>query len=86
VPLRPTQGGREGNESGNPYLNANKVLSLWRASVSRELREKWFVIDPAPQDRVSWETAQQATEAEKNAELAEASAEADVEVSTELID
>ena len=52
VPLRPKASGRQGNERGNPYVDVNKVLAIWRASVDEETRKKWPVIDPAPEDRI----------------------------------
>jgi hypothetical protein len=52
LPLRPKQGGQEGNESGNRYLDVDQVLSIWRESVPEELRAKWPVIDPPMEDRI----------------------------------
>jgi len=52
VPLRPTQGGTRGNEKGNPYINVDTVLAMWRESAPAELRDKWYVVDPAPEDRI----------------------------------
>jgi hypothetical protein len=46
VPLKPTQGGQAGNQSGNPYLNVKDVLALWRDSVPEETRKAWHNIDP----------------------------------------
>jgi hypothetical protein len=52
VPLRPRQGGREGNESGNPYVDVEEVMAIWRESVSEELRRQWPIIDPPKEDRL----------------------------------
>jgi hypothetical protein len=52
TPLQPRQGGTEGNERGNPHVNAKEVLALWRESVPEETREMWFNIDPTPEDRI----------------------------------
>jgi hypothetical protein len=53
VPLRPKKSGQEGNESGNPYVNVDQVLAIWRASVEEELRDKWVTVDPAEPDQVA---------------------------------
>ncbi len=52
LPLRPKQGRQKGNEPGNPHLNVDEVLSIWRESVPQELRAKWPVIDPPKEDRI----------------------------------
>jgi hypothetical protein len=52
LPLRPKQGRQKGNESGNPYVDVNQVLAIWRASASPEERAKWFVVDPPREDRI----------------------------------
>jgi hypothetical protein len=52
LPLRPKQGRQKGNESGNPYVDVNQVLAIWRESASPEEREKWLIIDPPKEDRV----------------------------------
>lgn len=52
VPLNPKQGGEEGNERGNPHVNVNEVLAIWRDSVSDDLRRNWAVVDPAEEDRL----------------------------------
>ena len=52
TPLKPTQGGEEGNERGNPHLNVKEVLAIWRASVPEELRKKWLNVDPTEEDRI----------------------------------
>jgi hypothetical protein len=52
MPLRPKQGHEPGNERGNPHLDVDEVLAIWRESVSDEIRQKWPVIDPPAEDRV----------------------------------
>jgi hypothetical protein len=52
LPLRPKQGKRTGNERGNPHVDVNEVLAIWRDSVSEDIRLKWPVIDPPEADRV----------------------------------
>jgi len=52
VPLRPKPSRAKGNEMGNPHVNVDKVLAIWRASVPAETRQKWPVIDPSPADRI----------------------------------
>ncbi len=74
VPLKPAQGGKQGNERGNPHLNAKEVLAIWRDSVPKELRENWVNIDPTDEDRVlvtatddqlAESTAEETTDAEE---------------------
>lgn len=52
MPLRPKPGREPGNERGNPHLDIDEVLAIWRDSVSEEVRQKWPVIDPPIHDRV----------------------------------
>ena len=52
LPLRPKQGRQKGNESGNPYVDVNQVLAIWRTSASPEERAKWLVVDPPREDRI----------------------------------
>jgi hypothetical protein len=52
APLKPVQGGKKGNERGNPHLDVKEVLAIWRESVPQELRNKWFNIDPTDEDRI----------------------------------
>jgi hypothetical protein len=52
VPLRPKPSGHPGHESGNPYIDINKILAIWRDSVPEEVRRQWVVADPYPDDRV----------------------------------
>jgi hypothetical protein len=53
TPLTPAQGGQEGNERGNPHVDVNEVLAIWRESVPEEVRQKWINIDPAEEDSQS---------------------------------
>ncbi len=46
VPLRPKSPGESGNESGNPFIKVETILSLWRDSVPSENRATWFTVDP----------------------------------------
>lgn len=52
TPLQPYQGGHEKNKRGNPHLDVNEVLAIWRESVPEDLRAKWLNIDPTDEDRV----------------------------------
>jgi hypothetical protein len=45
IPLPATQGGTKGNQQGNPYLDLDEVLAIWRESVSDEAVEGWVNID-----------------------------------------
>jgi hypothetical protein len=45
TPLTPAPGGQEGNERGNPHVDVNEVLAIWRASVPEDVRKKWVNID-----------------------------------------
>lgn len=53
VPLAPKQGGAPGNERGNPHLNIDTILAIWRESVDQDIRAKWYTVDPAPLDRIA---------------------------------
>ena len=47
APLAPTQGGKKRNEMGNPHINLEEVLTLWRKSVHDDkLIAKWINVDP----------------------------------------
>ncbi len=52
VPLQPKLSRQPGNERGNPHIDVNRVVSIWRDSVAAEDRKKWLVADPHPADRV----------------------------------
>jgi hypothetical protein len=51
MPLSPKPAGEDGNEAGNPYVDVNKVLAIWRNSVPRETRRRWLNVDPTREDR-----------------------------------
>jgi len=54
----PVPGGQPGNQQGNPHLNVDEVLSLWRSSVEQELVDKWVNVEPvAPARTVVAQTA-----------------------------
>jgi hypothetical protein len=51
LPLKPA--GEKGNESGNPYVDVENVLAIWRDSVPIDVRRKWsdgilYSDDPGP--------------------------------------
>ncbi len=46
VPLNPPQGGRQGNERGNPHIDVKQVMAIWRDSVPEDVRDQWLNIDP----------------------------------------
>jgi hypothetical protein len=46
VPLYPAKGGTSGNPRGNPHINVDEVLAIWRASVSDDSVAGWVNIDP----------------------------------------
>ena len=52
IPVDPKQGGHKDNERGNPYVNVEEVLAIWRASVDEDVRKKWPVIDLASEDQI----------------------------------
>jgi len=52
LPLSPKQGRQKGNESGNPHVNVNQVLAIWRESAAPEERQKWLIVDPPKEDRI----------------------------------
>lgn len=56
VPIRPKQGGTPGNDRGNPYVDVEQVLALWRESVPQDLVARWASIDTGesqtPQEEV----------------------------------
>ena len=51
VPLKPVPPGEPGNERGNPHLDVDTVLAIWRQSVPVERRRTWMIVDPANKDR-----------------------------------
>lgn len=52
IPLRPKQGKQTGNERGNPHIDIDTVLAIWRDSVPAEARNKWVLIDPPAADQL----------------------------------
>jgi hypothetical protein len=52
TPLKPSQGGKPGNELGNPHLDVKEVLAIWRESVPAKIRNKWTNIDPTEEDQI----------------------------------
>ncbi len=52
IPLRPKPSRQPGHERGNPHVDVDRVLAIWRESVPEDVRKKWLVVDPAPADRV----------------------------------
>jgi hypothetical protein len=78
VPLNPAQGGEPGNERGNPHVDVLEVLAMWRESVPETLRNKWYNIDPAEEDRILEEPE---TTTGENSDVEQAAAEAE-ELST----
>jgi hypothetical protein len=52
---RPSQGGTKTNKRGNPHLDLDQVLALWRDSVEDKATENWVNVDlvppPAPKQR-----------------------------------
>lgn len=53
IPVRPKKGGAEGNERGNPHIDIDEVLAIWRESVPAEMRRNWAHIDAVEQDVVA---------------------------------
>src|SRR5262245_29805938 len=71
APLQPVQGGKKGNERGNPHMDVKEVLAIWRESVPEETRHKWLNIDPTSED-ASLSEARKAELAEEKAAAEEA--------------
>ncbi|MBC8870341.1 MAG: hypothetical protein H8E44_13035 [Planctomycetes bacterium] len=78
-PLQPVQGGKKGNEIGNPYIDVKEILSIWRESVSKDLRDKWFNIDPTDEDRIEEPEEEQVVQAEEEEDAEESEAEESAE-------
>lgn len=53
IPLQPKASGKPGNERGNPHVDVDEVLAIWRDSVPEDVRTGWLIADPAPLDRVN---------------------------------
>jgi hypothetical protein len=49
IPIAPVHGGEKGNERGNPYVDVNEVVALWRDSVPQDLVDRWVMIDETPE-------------------------------------
>ncbi len=86
VPLQPKQPGKPGNEAGNPYINVDHVLAIWRDSVPLETREKWLVVDPAELDRIVLIKDDETTPVSENATESVEEAETAAEEVTETTD
>ncbi len=76
LPLRPKIAGEQGHERGNPHVNIDEVLAIWRESVPAETRAAWPVADPAAEDRLSpaadsWQPLQLPGTAAPSADVAE---------------
>ena len=67
APLAPIPGGKEGNERGNPHVDIKEVLAIWRESVPKELRNKWYNINPTPEDAILGEEDSAAVETDPEA-------------------
>jgi hypothetical protein len=52
LPLEPKPSGQPGHEHGNPHVDVEKVLAIWRASVPARERQQWYVVDPAEEDYI----------------------------------
>lgn len=52
APLHLEQGGKKGNERGNPYVNTKELLAMWRESVSEDRRMAFWNIDPLEEDAI----------------------------------
>jgi len=53
IPLQPKPGGSGGNQRGNPHVDVDEVLAIWRDSVPAETRRNWLVVDPPNKDRLN---------------------------------
>ncbi len=74
APLAPAQPGKPGNERGNPHIDVNEILAIWRASVSEETRGKWLNINPTKEDMVEIESEDATTPTQEDIKVADASA------------
>lgn len=52
VPRQLAPSGSEGNRNGNPYVNTEAVLAMWRESASEDTRQAWWNIDPTEADAI----------------------------------
>lgn len=62
TPLKPIQGGKKGNERGNPHIDVAEALALWRESVPEDIRNQWLNVDPTEEDRILPAEPEQAEE------------------------
>jgi hypothetical protein len=53
VPLQPKPPGKPGHERGNPHVDVQQVLAIWRDSVPADVRSRWLTIDPPAEDRIA---------------------------------
>ncbi len=70
IPRAPVQGGEEDNKRGNPHVDVNEVVALWRASVPQDLVSQWVMVNDRPE--------------QPTAESAEVAAVSDPPESTEI--
>jgi hypothetical protein len=82
---RPAPSGHEENQRGNPHVDVDEVLSIWRDSVSEETIAKWVNIDSALNidESVQLASAEEPIEAEEAAGENEEEAEDETEVEAE---
>ncbi len=74
VPLRPKASGQPGHERGNPYIDVETILAIWRDSVPAETRRQWLIVDPAEKDRLADPTATASLVPVQNPDAARAAA------------
>ncbi len=79
APLHLEQGGKEGNQRGNPHVNVKELLAIWRESVPEERRMAFWNIDPLPEDAIHVEEAVEE-------QLVDSSASDAAETTTEIAD
>jgi hypothetical protein len=53
IPLHPKPSGQPGHERGNPHIDVETILGIWRDSVPEETRRTWLIADPAAEDCVA---------------------------------
>ena len=81
IPLTPVPGGQEGNERGNPYVDVDEVIALWRDSVPQDLVDQWVMIHEPPRPSPAGEEDSPApTEIAANVDAGTPDAEAAAEV------
>ena len=72
VPLYPAKGGTKANSRGNPHIDVEAVLALWRKSVSDDAIAHWTNIDPKGESLLPPAPAPQIAEGANNAPVAPA--------------